>query len=150
MLVRIISVIFIVVIVAFGGFYAWAWHSEIAPVRTVDATTFDPALVTKGAALAAVGSCAVCHTKPGGQPFAGRYPVETPFGTIYGSNITPDQDTGIGNWSQAAFRRAMHEGVTRQGEHLYPAFPYDHFTHATDADIDAIYSYLMTREPVHR
>jgi mono/diheme cytochrome c family protein len=150
MLVRFISAIFLVAIVAFGGFYVWAWHNEIAPVRPVDASTYDPAIVAKGAALASIGSCVVCHTQAGGQAYAGGYPVETPFGTIYGSNITPDLDTGIGSWSQAAFRRAMHDGVDRKGQHLYPAFPYDHFTHAADTDIDAIYSYLMTRDPVQQ
>jgi mono/diheme cytochrome c family protein len=150
MLVRIVSIIFVAVIAAFAGFYAWAWHGEIAPVRPVDASTYDPAIVAKGAALAAVGSCVVCHSQAGGQAYAGGYPVETPFGTIYGSNITPDPDTGIGSWSQTAFRRAMHDGVDRKGRHLYPAFPYDHFTHAADTDIDAIYSYLMTRDPVQR
>jgi mono/diheme cytochrome c family protein len=148
MLARVVSVIFIVAVVAFGGFYAWAWHSEIAPVRPGDASNYDPAIVAKGASLAAVGSCVVCHTQPGGPAYAGGYPVDTPFGTIYGSNITPDPDTGIGSWSQAAFRRAMHDGVDRKGRHLYPAFPYDHFTHAADNDLDAIYSYLMTRDPV--
>jgi mono/diheme cytochrome c family protein len=150
MLLRVISVLVLVAVVAFGGFYAWAWHSEIAPVRPVDASTYDPAIVAKGAALASIGSCVVCHTQAGGQAYAGGYPVETPFGTIYGSNITPDPNTGIGSWSQAAFRRAMHDGVDRKGQHLYPAFPYDHFTHAADADLDAIYSYLMTRDPVQQ
>ena len=150
MLLRISSIFVVLIAVIFGGFFAWAWHGEIAPVRPVEASTYDPAIVAKGAALVSIGSCAVCHTQPGGKAFAGGYPVETPFGTLYGSNITPDPDTGIGTWSQAAFRRAMHEGVTRKGEHLYPAFPYDHFTHATDADIDAIYSYLMTRDPVQQ
>lgn len=150
MLVRAISVILLLAVVAFGGFYAWAWHSEIAAVTVSDPKSLDPAIVAKGAALASIGSCAVCHTQPGGKAFAGGYPVETPFGTIYGSNITPDPETGIGSWSQAAFRRAMHDGVTRKGEHLYPAFPYDHFTHATDADIDAIYAYLMSRDPVQQ
>lgn len=150
MLQRALLGLFVIAVIGLGGFYAWAWHGEIAPVRAVDAATYDPAVVAKGAALVAIGSCAVCHTQSGGQPFAGGYPVETPFGTIYGSNITPDQDTGIGNWSQAAFRRAMREGVTRKGEHLYPAFPYDHFTRATDTDIDAIYSFLMTRDAVQQ
>src|SRR5437879_2350853 len=150
MLLRVISALALLAVVAFGAFYAWAWHSEIDPVRPAEASTYDPAIVAKGAALAGIGSCAVCHTQAGGQSYAGGFPVETPFGTVYGSNITPDPDTGIGAWSQTAFRRAMHDGVDRQGRHLYPAFPYDHFTHAADTDIDAIYSYLMTRDPVQQ
>ena len=75
-------------------------------------------------------------------------PVPTPFGTIYSTNITPDPETGIGRWSEAAFQRAMREGVDREGNHLYPAFPYDHFTLVSDEDNSALYAYLMTREPV--
>jgi mono/diheme cytochrome c family protein len=74
--------------------------------------------------------------------------VPTPFGTIYASNITPDRDTGIGTWSEEALRRAMHDGVDREGRQLYPAFPYDHFTKATDKDIHALYAYLMSRPAV--
>ena len=75
--------------------------------------------------------------------------MKTSFGTIYSTNITPDADTGIGRWSEAAFRRAMHEGVARDGSHLFPAFPYDHFTKLTDADVAALYAFMMTRKPVH-
>lgn len=150
MLWRILVGLVVVVAVIFGGFYAWAWRSEIPPQQAHDAFSFDPAIVAKGAQLAAIGSCNVCHTARGGKPYAGGYPVETPFGTIYGPNITPDEETGIGSWSPAAFRRAMREGVTRNGTHLYPAFPYDHFTYATDADINAVYAFIMTREPVRQ
>ena len=72
----------------------------------------------------------------------------SPYGTIYSSNITPDPETGIGKWSEEAFRRAMHEGVDREGRHLYPAFPYDHFTHATDQDLHALYAFLMSQQAV--
>jgi mono/diheme cytochrome c family protein len=75
--------------------------------------------------------------------------VPTPFGTIYSSNITPDAETGIGRWPEAAFRRAMRDGVDRDGRHLYPTFPYDHFTNVSDEDDRALYAYLMTRRPVH-
>jgi mono/diheme cytochrome c family protein len=74
--------------------------------------------------------------------------MSTPFGTIFSSNITPDAETGIGRWSEAAFRRAMRSGVDRNGQHLYPTFPYDHFTHVTDEDDRALYAFLMTRQPV--
>ena len=150
MLARIIITLVIVLVVAFGGFYAWAWHSEIPAEQPHAASSFDPAIVAKGAKLAAVGSCVVCHSTAGSPSYAGGYPVKTPFGTIYGTNITPDPETGIGAWSAVAFRRAMREGVDRRGRHLYPAFPYDHFTHATDSDLDAVYAYLMTRAPVRQ
>jgi mono/diheme cytochrome c family protein len=85
---------------------------------------------------------------PGNKAFAGGLGIPTPFGTIYSTNITPDPETGIGRWSEAAFQRAMREGVDREGNHLYPAFPYDHFTIVTEEDNSALYAYLMTREPV--
>ncbi|WP_207462848.1 cytochrome c [Azospirillum sp. SYSU D00513] len=131
-----------------AGFHLFAWRSEIAPVTPAEATSFDVGTVRKGASLAAIGNCSSCHTTPGGESFAGGLPIRTPFGTIYSTNITPDEETGIGRWSEAAFIRAMREGVDRQGRHLYPAFPYDHFTLVTDEDNRAIYAYLMTRRPV--
>ena len=122
------------------------------PIARLDATSapraFDAALVQRGAELAALGDCRTCHTAPGGRAFAGGLPLETPFGTIYSTNITPDPQTGIGRWPEEAFRRAMREGVDRGGHHLYPAFPYDRFTLVTDEDDRAIYAYLMTRPPV--
>jgi len=150
MLRRIVIAILVVVVLLGGGFFVFAWHGALPVEPHRDASAYDPAVIAKGAGLAAIGSCAVCHTAKNAPSFAGGYPVETPFGVIYGSNITPDRDTGIGTWSPAAFRRAMREGVDREGRHLYPAFPYDHFTGATDADLDAVYAYLMTREPVRR
>src|SRR5262249_39074121 len=74
--------------------------------------------------------------------------VETPFGTVFSTNITPDVETGIGNWPEAAFRRAMREGIARDGRHLFPAFPYDHFARLTDEDIAALYAFVMTQTPV--
>jgi len=111
-------------------------------------TSFDAALVARGARLAAIGNCAACHTQPGGKAFAGGLPLSTPFGTIYSTNITPDPDTGIGRWTGEEFLRAMHEGIDRGGRHLYPVFPYDHFTLVTDDDVAAIYAFIMTRDPV--
>ncbi len=98
--------------------------------------------------LAAIGDCAVCHTAEHGQPYAGGRPLRTPFGTIYSTNITPDPNSGVGQWSLAAFTRAMREGVDREGRNLYPALPYDHFTHMADDDLAALYAYLMARSPV--
>lgn len=147
MLVRLLKVVLLVILVLALGFVMYAWRSSIAPVEKPGA--FDASLIQRGAELAAVGNCAECHTAARGKTFAGGYPLETPFGTIYGTNITPDVETGIGAWSLAAFTRAMREGVSRDGRHLYPAFPYDHYALLTDEDIGALYAYLMTREPVH-
>jgi nicotinate dehydrogenase subunit B len=90
----------------------------------------------------------VCHTAPGGAPYAGGYRLETPFGAIVTPNITPDEKTGIGNWSYAAFARAMREGVHRDGRNLYPAFPYTAFSAVTEPDMQALYAFLMSQAPV--
>jgi mono/diheme cytochrome c family protein len=131
-------------------FVALAWRTEFAPVQPPTRASFDASLIARGASLAGIGDCAACHTASGGKAYAGGYPLKTPFGTIYGTNITPDPETGIGRWSQSAFVRAMREGVDRQGRHLYPAFPYNHFTLATDEDLQALYAFVMTREPVRQ
>lgn len=128
----------------------FAWRPAIAEIAPPAQTRFAPALVARGEALASAGYCASCHTAKGGKPLAGGYAMATPFGTIYSTNITPDPETGIGRWSEPAFRRAMHEGVARNGAHLFPAFPYDHFTKLTDADVGALYAYVMTRAPVRQ
>ncbi|MBS0420439.1 MAG: cytochrome c [Proteobacteria bacterium] len=130
------------------GFVIYAWRSPIAPVDPPAAGTFDMATIQRGAQLAALGDCATCHTASGGETFAGGRAVATPFGTIYSTNITPDPSSGIGRWSQEAFQRAMREGVNRAGDHLYPAFPYDHFTLVDDRDNAALYAFIMTRQPV--
>ncbi|TYL96639.1 c-type cytochrome [Bradyrhizobium rifense] len=132
-----------------GGFSVYAWRSEIPEVAPAQPSRFDPELVRRGAGLAAVGNCNSCHTRTGGPSFAGGLRIPTQFGSIYTTNITPDPETGIGLWSEAAFERAMRDGVDRLGRHLYPAFPYDHFTHVTDEDIRALYAYFMTRQPAH-
>ena len=127
---------------------AIVWRPVIAAIEPPASQSFDSALVKRGRDLAAIGNCNDCHTVRGGKDFAGGLPVPTPFGIIYSSNITPDPETGIGRWPEAAFRRAMQSGVDRHGAHLYPTFPYDHFTHVSDEDDRALYAYLMTRRPV--
>jgi mono/diheme cytochrome c family protein len=122
----------------------------LAPMAPPLPGFFPPALVARGATLAKLGDCAVCHTAQGGEPYAGGRPISTPFGTIFATNITPDPETGIGTWSLAAFRRALRDGIARNGKRLYPALPYTHFTHATDPDIAALYAFMMTRQPVHQ
>jgi mono/diheme cytochrome c family protein len=130
------------------GLYAIAWHRAIDPIAPASAGSFSPDLIAQGEMLAAVGDCAACHTAAGGQPLAGGYALDTPFGAIYSLNITPDPQTGIGRWSEPAFVRAMRAGVARDGSYLFPAFPYDHFSKVTDSDLHALYAYLMTRAPV--
>jgi mono/diheme cytochrome c family protein len=130
------------------GFGALAWRPAIAPIARPAPGSFAPELVAKGEVLSGSGYCAECHTAKGGEMFAGGYAMATPFGVIYSTNITPDPETGIGTWSEAAFARAMHEGIAQDGSHLFPAFPFDHFTKVSNDDVRAIYAYLMTRPPV--
>ena len=107
-----------------------------------------PELIERGAYLARAGNCSTCHTVRGGAAFAGARAIETPFGTVYSSNLTPDRQSGIGAWSTGAFWRAMHNGRSKDGRLLYPAFPYPNFTEVTRADSDAIFAFLRTQPPV--
>lgn len=104
----------------------------------------DFAKVERGRYLAAVGDCAGCHTADGGQAFAGGRPIETPFGIVVATNITPDQETGIGAWTDDQFVRAVTLGIRRDGERLFPAMPYLYFTKATRDNVLAIRAYLAT------
>jgi mono/diheme cytochrome c family protein len=127
---------------------ACAMRPILAPVEPPPGSAFDPALISRGADLALLGNCSDCHTAPDGRPYAGGRPLRTPFGLFYGSNITPDAETGIGRWSEDAFARALREGLDREGRHLYPVMPYNHFTKLGDDDVKALYAFIMTREPV--
>jgi mono/diheme cytochrome c family protein len=145
---RIFKLVFLalVLLIAVGG--ALSWRPSIAPVLADEGLRADKQTIAHGAALAAIGNCNDCHATQVGQAFAGGRALPTPFGTIFASNITPDADTGIGSWSEAAFSRAMRTGVDREGRQLYPAFPYDHFTKATDEDIHALYAFLRSQPAV--
>jgi len=99
-------------------------------------------LAQRGAYLARAGNCEGCHTAPGGVAYAGGRGVPTPFGTVYASNLTPDAVHGLGGWSAEQFWRALHNGRSRDGRLLYPAFPYPNFTRITRADSDALFAYL--------
>src|SRR6516162_1197674 len=110
----------------------------------------DPTLVAKGEYLARAGDCIACHTNPGGSLFAGGFPMATPFGTIYSSNITPDPKTGIGSWTANDFYGAMHTGRFPDGGLIYPAMPFASYTKVTREDSDAIFAYLRSVPPVHQ
>jgi mono/diheme cytochrome c family protein len=105
-------------------------------------------VVARGKYLAEAADCAACHSAPGGAPFAGGLPMQTGFGTIYATNITPDPDDGLGRWSAEDFWRALHDGVGRDGQQLYPAMPYTSYRGVTRADADAIYAYIMQLRPM--
>ncbi len=104
--------------------------------------------VQRGKALVDAGDCLPCHTKDEGKPFAGGRAIETPFGTIYSPNITPDLGTGIGAWSDEAFYQALHNGIGPDGTRLYPAFPYPYFTKMPRDDVMALRAYLNTLQPI--
>lgn len=124
------------------------WRAPIAPTSPPSAGFYSAQTIERGRLVAAAGDCAVCHTAPNGKVNAGGLALDTPFGIIYSSNITPDPDTGIGSWSYAAFERAMREGVHRDGRRLYPAFPYTAFAKISEADMQSLYAYLMSQPAV--
>jgi mono/diheme cytochrome c family protein len=99
---------------------------------------------------AILGDCVGCHTEPGGRPFAGGAPLQTPFGPLVAPNITPDAETGIGAWTEEDFRRAVKQGMARGGKRLYPAMPYPNYARMSDADVANIWAYMQTVEPVRR
>jgi mono/diheme cytochrome c family protein len=102
--------------------------------------------IARGRYLAKAADCAACHTIPGGAPFAGGVKLASPFGTFYGTNITPDPVHGIGKWSAAQFYKALHDGVAPDKQ-LYPAMPYTSYRTMSRADSDAIHAYLMAQKP---
>ncbi len=113
----------------------------------------DDAAVERGAYLVAAGGCTSCHTIKDGDEsdyMAGGRPLQSPFGTFYTPNITPDTETGIGGWSESEFIRAFREGVAPDGAHYYPAFPYTSYTGITDDDLLAMKAYLDSIAPVNR
>jgi mono/diheme cytochrome c family protein len=144
----IVAAVVAVALMLLAGF-AWTWRPAIAPIAAAERPSVDEPTFRHGAELVAIGNCNDCHVGDSGKPYAGGRPIPTPFGKIFASNITPDAETGIGNWSEEAFHRAMHEGVDREGRQLYPAFPYDHFTKATSDDVHALYAFLINQPPVH-
>lgn len=132
--------------VAAAAFFFWPAPPESAVADAEQPT--GAALIARGEYLTRAGDCAACHTVPGGQPFAGGLAFRLPFGTMYSPNITPDPDTGIGAWTDQEFVRALHRGVGRDGENLYPAFPYASYALLSTDDALAIRAYLATQRPV--
>ena len=116
----------------------------------VPASLAHDSLVERGAYLAHAADCMACHSKPGGQDYAGGLGFKLPFGTLYSTNITPDKDNGIGNYSDAEFINAVRRGVRRDGAMLYPAMPYTSYSYLTDADTLAIKAYLFTLPAAHQ
>ena len=107
-------------------------------------------MIKRGEYLAHAADCVACHTAPGAQAYAGGFAFNLPvIGTMYSTNITPDKETGIGNYTDQQFLDALHKGVRADGQHLYPAMPYTTYAYMTDADALAIKAYLFTLPAVH-
>jgi mono/diheme cytochrome c family protein len=122
--------------------------SSDPPLRAEPAA--DAATIERGAYIFAVAGCAACHTdkKNKGALLAGGRALETPFGTFYAPNITPDPTYGIGNWTDADFTRALREGLRPDGAHLFPVFPYPAFTSMTDRDMLDLKAYIFSLPPI--
>jgi alcohol dehydrogenase (quinone), cytochrome c subunit len=146
--------LFVLILAAVAAFLA-ALSFAMLPTRTraiaaAAATLRDAALVEKGRYLATAGDCGACHTVAGGQPFAGGLAMASPIGIIYSSNITPDPDAGIGEYSLNDFDRALRHGISPSGKTLYPAMPYPSYARLRDDDVAALYVYFMHGvAPVH-
>jgi len=128
-------------------FASWSIGTQADPQQTLQQTP-QQTQVQRGEYLARAGDCVSCHTAQGAAPYAGGYRLNTPFGFMLAPNITPDPDTGIGRWSADDFYRAMHDGLNKKGQYMYPAMPFDFYSKATREDIDAIFAYLRTVKPV--
>ena len=144
---RILAWLVLIVLVALLVAWLSRWWSSRGPAQRVAATAEQ---LAKGRYLADAAACAACHTADGGAPFAGGVPLHSPFGTIHGTNITPDPDTGIGRYTADDFFQALTHGEARDGHQLYPAMPYVSYKTMRREDSDAIYAYLMNQPPVQQ
>jgi mono/diheme cytochrome c family protein len=160
---RILVAIAAAAVVAYGGIrfvrgpgssdFAGGDRVVLANYSAADPSGVPPELanatpVLRGEYLARAADCEACHTAKGGVPYAGGLAFVLPFGTLYSTNITPDTETGIGNYSDADFLNAIHSGISRDGTRLYPAMPYPSYTAMTDADALAIKAFLFSLKPV--
>lgn len=142
---RILGALTIVGVVALLAFIFWP-VSRSAP-QQVDSSAPEPG--EHGEYAMRLADCAACHTAEGGEPFAGGRPIESPVGTIYSANITPDPDTGIGGWTLDEFRGALIDGLDDEGQHLYPAMPYTNYRGLTETNIADLHHYFTEDlEPV--
>lgn len=121
-----------------------------APAQAQEPSADMKALIEQGKMVAIGADCMACHTVPNkGAPFAGGYGIVSPLGTIFSTNITPSKTAGIGTYTEKDFEQAVRKGIRKDGQHLYPAMPYDAYAEMTDKDIHALYAYFMQGvEPV--
>ena len=147
---RLLWIPVVLAVIVLAAYWWWEQRHRV-PVTEDPALASilkDPGVIAKGRYLATAGDCMSCHTAQGGQPYAGGRMLPTPFGNIPAPNITPDMETGLGGWYFDDFWRALHTGVGRHGELLYPAFPYTSFTKVTREDATAMFAYLQSLAPV--
>ena len=142
-ILTLIGAIAALVIVCAAGFVAWRLSDRDPELSAADVRP-TPALIARGEYLVKAADCAACHNAPGGKPFAGGLAFNLPFGTIYSTNITADDATGIGTWSDDDLVRALHQGVAKDGSNLYPAFPFTSYTGLSRDDIVAMKAYLFS------
>lgn len=149
--VRTSLAVLLFVLLALALWAALAWPREqLVPSTSATASAATPANLARGAYLARAGDCMACHTTRGGAAYGGGRRIDTSFGSLTAPNITPDRDSGIGAWSADDFWRALHNGKSRDGRLLYPAFPYPNYTRVTRDDADALYAYLRSLAPVRQ
>ncbi|MFJ4064259.1 c-type cytochrome [Pseudomonas sp. NPDC089996] len=128
-----------------------AWYVTREPASPLSSEHIDPALVSRGEYVARLSDCVACHSLPDGKPFAGGLAMATPLGTIHATNVTPDRETGIGNYSLADFDRAVRHGVAPGGRRLYPAMPYPSYAKLSNDDVQALYAFFMNGvQPAHQ
>lgn len=151
---RLLWMPLVLVVIALAAVWWWSQPHRPASASPESAAMAvqlkDPAVIAKGRYLATVGDCVSCHTAQAGAPYAGGRMLPTPFGAIPAPNLTPDPETGIGAWNFAEFWRALHEGIGRNGEPLYPAFSYTSFTKVTQDDAIAVFAYLRSLPPARQ
>ncbi|WP_034855426.1 c-type cytochrome [Ignatzschineria larvae DSM 13226] len=137
-------IIYVVIIIMVAVIAFFSWEERRTPDTPLQTNQASKEQIQRGEYLAKLGDCASCHTAENGAMLAGGYAMDTPFGLLYSSNLTPSADYGIGRWTSDDFYRAMTDGVAPPNRNLYPAMPYTYFTNITREDSDALYAYLMS------
>ena len=137
------------VVLGLAGWFAQS-ADDPGPAPTQSASLSPAERIARGAYLARAGDCMACHTTRGGAQYAGGRALPTPFGKVISPNITPDRATGIGNWSADDFWHALHNGKSKNGRLLYPAFPFPNYSRVTRDDADALFAYLQSLPPVQQ
>ena len=143
-----LALLAVLVVLGLGAAAFFFWPARLDPAPAQANLPAGQALLARGEYVARATDCVACHTLGSSKPYAGGLPFHLPFGTIYAPNITPDKETGIGTWTDAEFIRAMRHGVGKDGEDLYPAFPYTSYAQMSTEDILALKAYLFSQPAV--